>query len=142
MARDKNRIDLILNGRKSEGKAAGAILPGHALRVDGNGEYVVQNSNGAIGAERIIALEDRLQGKSVDDAYADDDTVFFAFPVPGDVLNVVIAASQTLVVGDKVCMNASGQFIKFAAQASIDAIILEATTTGVGVTALAAVRFI
>ena len=110
--RDFNRIDLNVSGRRDEGVAAGAISPGHAIKHDASGGVVVFSTAGGTldGSLCVIALKDALQGKTVDDAYASGDQVFYIIPKRGDRLAVVLSAEQNRTVDDYLTYDSDGGF--------------------------------
>jgi len=117
-----NTIVLIGNGRHEEFPAAGAITPGDCVKMAAAGTVTAGLlANG----ELLIAKEDALQGKTVDDAYASGDVVFTYIPVPGDVLSLRAAATQTIAVGAKCGINAGGQ----VASAGVGLVALSAVTS-------------
>lgn len=96
----KNVNTIVLKGMNhhEEGKAAAAgILPGQAVALDANGEY-------GLAADATKGLkfvkEDALQGKTIEDAYADGDLLFLYQPVAGDHIHVLVEAGQTVAIGD------------------------------------------
>ena len=115
MATEK-RIALILTGRQFEGEADAAISPGMAcvLSADGNYDPWGGSANGE-NDEVLIALEDALQAKTIDDAYADGDQLFMCAPLPGDVVLVLVKDGESVAVGDKLIRennSNSGLYIK------------------------------
>jgi len=81
-----NRV--FLNGesarKRDEANAAGTIYPGDLIQHDVNGNVVV-HSNPYGGGELMIAIEDGVRGRMVDDFYVSGDKVFFHRPMRGDV---------------------------------------------------------
>lgn len=66
--------------------------PGQCISLKSDGTY--EAWNGAADGEQdevIILLDDNLQGKTVDDAYADGARFFAYIPLPGDELMVLCA---------------------------------------------------
>ena len=95
-------------GRYEEYAAAGAIIPGDCIEMEADGDVVVGLlATGAI----IVALEDALQGSTIDTAYAALDQVFSYYPLPGDIINARAAASQTIAVGAKCGYGAAGTIV-------------------------------
>lgn len=111
MAHPPNRIDLIFKGRLEEAYAAGAIKPGHLVKLDSNGELVVHATAGGVG-ESAFAFEDVLQGKGIDDAYADNDLVRYGLGVPGDVYLIWLKAGENVVKGDHLISAGDGTLKK------------------------------
>lgn len=102
------RIHLLGSGRHEEFVAAGAITPGHLMEMDSNGKVVVHNSAGVL-AERMFALEDALQGGTIDDAYAADDVVATVMCHPGDVVYALLAAGEDAEKGEFLTSNGDGE---------------------------------
>lgn len=93
-----NTILLKVNGlsmRYDEARAAGAITPGFLIEHDSTGKVVAHSIAGGAG-EIMIATEDSLQGKTIDDAYASTDLVRFHRGQKGDEFyGLVINATGT-----------------------------------------------
>lgn len=96
-----------------EGIIDGTPLPGTIMQIKAatepvGGRHTWEVANyGADGDQRVVAvlLEDRLQGKTKDDAYADEDRCFLYFPIAGEELNVRwfapgTATSDSVAIGD------------------------------------------
>jgi len=74
--------------------AAGAITPGMLLKLDFNGKVAPHNEPGG-NAIPMFALEDELQGKTINDAYAADDPVQVWIAGRGDIVNAIAGAEIT-----------------------------------------------
>lgn len=105
-------------GHHEEGIADAAISPGESIQLASDGKF---DPNPATKAESIkggllIATEDALQGKTVADAYASGDTVFFYIPCRGDHVNVLVKSGQDIAVGDVLNVEGggSGLFVEAA----------------------------
>jgi len=100
MAKVANRIALSGEFEYVQKIAAGAISPGHLMMLDSAGKYNV-NSAPTLGAQKLFALEDAYQGKTIDadDAYAADDQVFGIIPRPGSKVQCVLATGVTVAIG-------------------------------------------
>lgn len=105
-------------GRYEEFRAAGAITPGHLIKINSDGEVVVHATAGGWG-EGIFAIENSLggttggQGNTIATAYADDDLVRAWVAGPGDELYVLVpAAAVAIVKGDQLISNGDGTFKK------------------------------
>ena len=100
-----------LRGRFIEGVLEEIVSPGNLLQFkaatepDGTGRYTFEEFDGAADGERsvtIVALENKLAGKTASDAYAAGDRVFAYIPAIGDELNVMVQASSGAVaIGTK-----------------------------------------
>jgi len=119
MADDLNTIVLRGKGHYDEGEADAAISPGEAVRLAADGNYDPETIAASLVGQRglAIALEDALQGNTVDDAYADGDRLFLYFPVPGDIVQVLAKAGEDIDVGDFLSVEGagSGKFVEVAA---------------------------
>lgn len=106
------KIDIKCYGRHEEAAAAEALKPGHLLVLGSAGTLTKHASNGGF-AELLIAKEDALQGKTVDDAYASGDIVAHLIPLRGDVfLGRLAAAAPAVVVGNLLKSAGDGTFTK------------------------------
>ena len=137
MATSYNKTILKSNGRVEEAIAGGTIKPGHLVELynaSGTGKFRV-HSNDEFFAERLFAEEDALQGHSLDHDYSALDLVQARVCDPGDHVYAWIAASQTIVIGDKLVSNGNGTLKKATATDSttahgiVLAVALEAITT-------------
>jgi hypothetical protein len=93
-----NTIALKFSGRYDEGRAGGVIKPGHLIKLNGDNEVVVH----ATAGQKVMpafAWEDALQGKTVDDAYADGDLVNFGICNPGDEVLAILKDEQNVDEG-------------------------------------------
>lgn len=98
-----------------EAIAAGAITPGHLIKLNSDGEVVVHNSAGLF-TPVYIARENEVIGNDIDDAYADNDTVLYWHCRPGDeVYALVPASAAAVVIGDFLESNGDGTLRKVAA---------------------------
>jgi hypothetical protein len=96
---------------QEEYKAAeSGIYPGMQVKLDSNGELVKHStSGGAIGDERMFAMEDQIQGKTVDDVYADDSIVTVIIPYLGCEINMLLLDDEVVEIGDKIMAGGAGQ---------------------------------
>lgn len=105
-------IQLKGKGRYEEARAAGAIKPGHLIkRTSADAVVVHATAKGAGG--RYFALEDALQGKTVDGAYASGDVVPFTCAQPGDEIMARLSAGENIIIGDALESNGDGALQKF-----------------------------
>lgn len=122
MAADVFTIVLKGKGHHDEGEADSAISPGMAVEMAADGLY--DQPAGAQAATLKnglkIAKEDALQGKTVADAYADGDKLFFYSPLPGDHIHVLVKDAEDIDVGDKGVVEGggSGLFVEAAGSES------------------------
>lgn len=98
--------------RTREAKAAGAVTPGMLCELTTSG--MIQAHSTADGATKgkMVAIEnfwsDHGSGAAIDHAYAADETVSYIHAQPGDELYMLIAASQTIAIGDALVSNGDG----------------------------------
>lgn len=102
----------------NEYEAGGAITPGHNVRLDSNGNVIV-NATAAGPAPALFALEDELQGNTTLDAYASGDRVQVWAVQPGEEVLAVIDAALDPAIGDILEPSTGGE--------------LQAVTTGTNV---------
>lgn len=92
--------------------AAGtAIKPGHLITKTAADE-VTQTVTAGASIEVIVAKEDSYQGKTVDDAYAPGDPVFFHQCVPGNKIQVILKAGENVSPADYLTPNGDGRVKK------------------------------
>lgn len=102
----KKYVDII-----EEYEAAGVILPGNLLEITSAGK-VQKHSGAGKTAQALFALEDALQGKGIESAYAAGDKVQVWVATPGEVVYGRLADEETVVIGDYVESNGAGQLRK------------------------------
>ncbi len=114
MPETPKRIHLLnsAQGRYEEGKASGVIKPGMLLANTSTVGEVIAHNAAAAFAERNFALENALQGKTIDDNYADDDLVFIINANPGDVVYAWLAAGESVTPADSLTSNGDGTLKK------------------------------
>jgi hypothetical protein len=93
--------------RHEEEVAAGTISPGMVLEVTTSATVQAHSSEGG-RCERLIAIEDALQGGTVDDNYSAADIVSIAVANPGSVFNLLMAAGETGMPGQEVISAGDG----------------------------------
>lgn len=113
-----NTIVLKGKGHHDEGVLGTAAAPGEAIELQADGDYdrLVSAQAAALKGGLKIVKEDALQGKTVNDAYAAADTVFFYSPLPGDHVQVLVKSGQDIDVGDLLIVEggSSGLFVEAA----------------------------
>ncbi|QDP54881.1 MAG: hypothetical protein Unbinned3891contig1000_79 [Prokaryotic dsDNA virus sp.] len=87
--------------------AGGAITPGHLVGRNASNAVVVHASAGG-NAEKMFALEDALQGNTIDDAYASGDRVSLAICSPGTVVYAYLAVGESCDPSDFLTSNGDG----------------------------------
>ncbi len=97
-------------GHHDEGVLDTVATPGMHIQVASDGKYDLSPATAAELVKSAIKIvkEDALQGKTVDDAYAIGDRVFFYTPLPGDMIHCRIKTGIDLVIGDKVTPEGGG----------------------------------
>lgn len=80
-------------------KASEAILPGHLLEIDSTNTAAKHGTEAGFH-NRMVALENQLDGSGITDAYADAETVTIANCKPGDVVQMIIKDGETIAIGD------------------------------------------
>ena len=113
----ENRIHLIGDFRREEAVAVAAISPGHLIEEDSAGEFQVHSTEGGY-AMRLVAVEDALQGDTIDDAYAADDLVSGNVELPGNEVQMYLAAGENVAIGDNLISAGDGTLIANGSEAS------------------------
>lgn len=108
----KDRSDvIILKGEpyQSEGiTSEEGIKPGHIIEYGGTNDVQKQSIAKKQTAKRIVTTN-LLEGKSIDDAYANGSRCLFSTLRPGDVAQVRIPASAAAIVkGDQLELSGDG----------------------------------
>lgn len=108
-----NKIHLIGNGRTDEAVAAAAITPGHLVKQNTVGKLIKHDTEGGY-AEAAFAVEDALQGKTIDDAYVTNAQAFFVLPGKGDVVYAFLEAGESVTPADFLTSAGNGNLQKAA----------------------------
>ena len=91
--------------------ASAAVTPGMLLIIESTGKVKAHNQ-----ADKdvfpIFALEDELQGKGIDDAYAANDPVQCWIPYRGDIVNAILADGENVNIGDPLTSDGYGRLKK------------------------------
>jgi hypothetical protein len=118
--------------RYEEGRAAGAIKPGHLIKFNGDDELVVHSTSGGYAALLIATEEVQvLQGKGIDDNYADNDLVSYRPVSKADLLQVWLKDGQTADEGSLLSSNGDGTF-KVVAGAEIPLMVAREARAAAG----------
>ena len=121
--------------RTVEGICLTACPPGTLLKQLATGLEVQDNDSADFGEPFIVADKNSLMSKSITDNWTVDESMSAILAQPGNILNVLVADAQTLIIGDALSANATGQLVKTAALDGTDAILAYAeealTTSGV-----------
>lgn len=101
-----------------ERAAASAIIPGNVLELlAGNTVQKVATASGKWAF--MVALEDELQGKGINDNYATADRVQVWIVGRGDVANLLLEDEETIVIGDFIEIATGGRVRKFTSGVAI-----------------------
>lgn len=110
-----------------EYEAYEAFFPGSLLALNSVNEVAKHASAGGNVGSKLFALEDELQGKGVDNAYAAGDRVQVWVATPGEVVLAILADGQSVNIGDFLESNGAGYLRAHVAdQGSQDSIYQEA----------------
>lgn len=112
-----NRIVLVGSGRHVEAVAAGAITPGHLIELTSAGKFQKQATEGGY-AEKLFAVEDALQGRGIDTAYAADERVTGFIFNRGDEVYAYLKAGENVAVGTKLIAAGDGTLIANGSESS------------------------
>jgi hypothetical protein len=121
MARNTNTIRSKGPYIQDEAYTTEAVTPGQILQIDAS-ETVGLNlepqvklcAETDVYVERMFAVEDGLQGKTVDDDYDADTLVTYIIPHRGSCVNARVAVA-TYAAGDKLVQDGSGALIEASA---------------------------
>jgi len=103
--------------------AGGSILPGMVLLLDDDGTVKAHDNDAPAAFTVMVALEDDLQGKGIDDAYASGDPVQCWTPYSGDVFYGILEDGADIKIGDFLESNGVGYLQKFTSgQARLQAL--------------------
>jgi hypothetical protein len=119
-----------------EGIASGAISPGmnvgmspaadsqyrHTWAVAATDNLGTGTSNTGGRRRTYIAKEDTLQGKTVNDAYANGDNIFVHMGLPNDVVQVLVASGQTIAKGVGLSAGTNGKWTADTTLAAAEAL--------------------
>ena len=99
--------------------ANAAITPGHLVEVMSTGKVRVHATAGG-NVLPMFALEDELQGKGIDDAYAANAPVQVWIPNRGDIVNCLLKDGQNVAIGDFLESAGNGKLQKHVADSTGD----------------------
>jgi hypothetical protein len=97
----------------NEYTANAAISPGMLVELMSTGKVRAHATSAGNVTPIMFAIEDALQGKGVEDAYAAGDVVRCWIPQRGDEVQALLADEQIVVVGDALMSNGQGLLTKF-----------------------------
>lgn len=127
---------IILSGEyvkeQSRLAATGTIKPGMLLQVDSAGKVTPHATAGGV-AEKLVALEDALQGDTIADTYTIGNIVDTAIISPGSQCQVLVAAGQDIAVGDLLMSAGNGKLTERTSTNTVLFVAMEAADlTGSG----------
>jgi hypothetical protein len=111
MAKNTIMLKNYLNVFEEYKAVTATIYPGCLVELT-SAEKVKLHATAGGNALPMFAIEDALQGKGIDDAFAADDTVRCWIPTRGDVVYGILADGQTIVKGEFVESNGAGYLRK------------------------------
>lgn len=139
------RIHIKGDWRHEEAIGSGAITPGMLLESTSTDLVKAHVTEGG-RAERLVAIEDALQGRAVGTNYDSGDLVSFAVVEPGTEMAMLIASGEAGNIGDEVVSAGDGT-LKLASSLASAALnlqvigVLRETFTTLSANTLKAVRF-
>lgn len=111
--------------------AAATIYPGCLVYLNSADAVAVHVVAGGNVVPVMVALEDELQGKGIDDAYATGAKVQVWIPNRGDVFYGILADGQTIVKGDLLESNGAGYLQKHTPDAGSQDSIYQNAIVGI-----------
>jgi len=117
-------ISIMGPARQREFKAGGAITPGHLVEVSSTAGDVVVHSTAGGTAIAMFALEDEGQGKTITQAYADNNEVRCGVFGPGDEVYAILADGENASVGS---------FLESAGDGTLRVVDADASVGDIGV---------
>lgn len=103
--------------------AGGTITPGHLVALNSDGEVIVHATEAGVILP-MFALEDELQGKVIYDTYKKDDRVQVWIPGRGDEVYALLAANESVNIGDYLVSKGGGTLKKLASNTVADSQII------------------
>ena len=88
--------------------AIGTITPGMLVELDTTGK-VKAHSDEDGNVLPMFALEDELQGKTIDDNYVATDPVQVWIPYRGDQVNAILATGENVTIGTFLTSDGTGK---------------------------------
>lgn len=101
----------------NEYDAGEAITPGMLIAVASDGDVDKHASAGGV-CEKMFALEDELQGRTIDTDYDADDPVQCWLATPGEEVYAWLANGEDVSIGDVLVSNGDGQLKAATADSS------------------------
>lgn len=130
---NENRIDLTPGMvQDNSAVATETILPG-SLITKAAGGYSLRGAGAETGPVMVAGTSPE-RGIGTRESYVNGEALRELRPAMGQVVNVILAVSQTVVVGDDLAAAAGGEVVQSSTNAILQA--EESVTTGAGATAL------
>jgi len=115
---------------RKEDRAIAAVSPGHVVVYSGAG--IIKRATAAVQGAKAIVFENELLGKTILDAYAIGENVYYGVFKAGDRAQVrVPAGAAAIIKGDSLEFDATGCFRKLASGVAV-AIANEALNNSAG----------
>jgi hypothetical protein len=90
----------VRNRATEEFLAEGVITPGHLIDLDPtDGDVIVNQAAADPDPIKMFAIEDALQGRGIDDDYADNDQVMCYVARPGDIVFALLEDTTVVTQG-------------------------------------------
>lgn len=100
----------------NEYDADAGITPGMLLEITATGVKVHADAGGV--SEKLFAVEDALQGRTIDNAYVADDPVRCKNCVPGEEIFAFLSNGESVAVDAKLVSDGAGALQAFEAGSS------------------------
>jgi hypothetical protein len=119
-----NQIQIKGGFRHEEGLASGTVAPGMLLEITSAAADTVRAHATEGGyAERAFAVEDALQGNTIEDDYSAADLVSYHLVEPGAVVQALIEAGANIAKGDKLISAGNGNLIENGTEATATTVV-------------------
>lgn len=115
----KKYVDIV-----NEYVAAEEILPGSLVTLNSDDEVELHATAGEV--ERMFALEDELQGRTIENAYQVGDPVQCWVATPGEEVYALLADGQDVAIGDHLQSAGDGTLAAVTTGTPIAVVIVEA----------------
>lgn len=96
-----------LQRRREQWTAGGTITPGHLIRKSAANTVAVHNTSAGY-AQRIFAVEDSIQGRTISDNYVTGEPVQCHYAQPGDIVLGLLASGVNAADGITLISNGDG----------------------------------
>ena len=129
----ENRIDITPGIRQDDTRTGNATIAPGSMLVPSGDQWALAGAGTGSGPITVAGTAPE-RGKGINEAYAANETVRAFLPAMGDVIQAILAASQTVVRGDDLALAAGGEVTQSSTNARLQA--EEDLTTGAGGTGL------